>query len=332
MAKTVTPYMEVEKVFSKLKYGFQGAERIEERLSDILQSSRGIIREECMHMLISGGKRLRPMLVILNGQCFSNINDSLIDAAAAAELIHMASLVHDDIIDNSRSRRGKSTVNSVFGNHAAVLAGDFMFAKSFEILSGLSDMRCMKFMVSAIAEMTIGEVNQADDMFNACISDSRYYERIREKTGMLLSSCCGAGAAIGGASEREINLLREFGMNIGYAFQIIDDILDFTGNADLLGKPVGGDLMSGIITLPVILLLQGGRFQDVRNIIEKGHINSGEFSYIKECLIDSGSMERAYETAEMFCERAKLCLSGIRSSSCRENLMEIADKITDRKV
>lgn len=330
MIKTTMPSTETKKRESHFQYSFQGAEKVEERLQQILECSEGIIREECMHLLNSGGKRLRPMLVLLSGMCFSDLKYSLVDAAVAAELIHMASLVHDDIIDNSDSRRGMVTINSLFGNHAAVLAGDFMFAKSFEILSSISQVKCMKLMVEAIEEMSMGEINQAEDMFNTSVSEDRYFKRIMGKTGILLSSCCGAGAAAGGASESEIELLGKFGMNIGYAFQIVDDILDFTGDERLLGKPVGKDLMTGVITLPVIILLRNGNCEDVKSIIQKGYIGREEFNYIRDCLMKYRVLEKTYEIARNFCKKASICLSSIPSSVCREKLMEIADKITAR--
>lgn len=330
MAETIMQKTQVDEKAGIHKNCFPGSARVEEKLNHILSNSEGIIREECLHLLNSGGKRLRPMLVILSGLCFSALDKSLIDMAAAAELIHMASLVHDDIIDNSNSRRGMRTINSVFGNHAAVLAGDFLFARCFEILAGINKPVCMRFMVDAIEKMSMGEINQAQDIFNTSISESRYYERVMGKTGILLSACCASGAAAAGALESEVGMLRQYGLNIGYAFQIIDDCLDFNGDESSLGKPVGMDLMSGVITLPVIILLGDRDRWDVENIIEKGSIGRDEFNYVRDCLLKSGAMDKAYDAAVDFCSKAKECLSGISPSIYKKSLFEIADKITER--
>lgn len=229
---------------------------VEEKLRESFQRAGGTIKDSCLQLLSSGGKRLRPLLTLQSAQCFGTLNIATIDAAVAAELIHMASLIHDDVIDHSDLRRGVRTINSQQGNQVAVLAGDYVFAEAFRILASNHLLTCMSYLVEAIQAMCHGEVQQASEHYNLTIDPSQYFTRIAQKTGILLSSCCASGAASAGASQAEVECLGLYGMNLGYAYQIIDDILDFTGNPLTTGKPVAADLSNGNITLPVIYLLE----------------------------------------------------------------------------
>jgi heptaprenyl diphosphate synthase len=311
--------------------GFPGLLEVEEALHSIFAKAEGVTRDICLS-LNSGGKRIRPALVILSGLCFSDLSFEMVNTGVAAELIHMASLVHDDVIDKSFTRRGKRSVNAVYGNRYAVLAGDFLFAKAFSILSSYNLAKSMKYFTDAIEQMCDGELNQAEDSFDYKISIDRYFKRIAQKTGILISSCCRSGASVAGADDEYVNILRDYGMDLGCAFQIIDDILDFNGDETKLGKPVGNDIANGDITLPVILLIQNPFYNSkIIEIINAGQITKDSIKYINDMLKESGAMEKAYEVAKSLINRTKSRICNVPDSIYRSYLIQIADGMLNRK-
>ena len=222
-------YKQNDTGFQSVKFDAEqipGIEAIEIELYNSLSGSQGTMREMCSHILNAGGKRIRPLLVLHSGLGFGTMSNHLVKAAVAAELIHMASLVHDDIIDNSSLRRSRPSINKIWGNQFAVLCGDYLFSKAFGIMSSNRLMRSMDLMVEAIQNMCEGEIVQAGERFNPLISQERYYEIIGMKTAIFLSCCCKSGAAISGATKLQVHMMGEYGLHLGYAFQIIDDILD----------------------------------------------------------------------------------------------------------
>jgi len=332
MKATETPVEMVRCETDIFKHRFLMINDVEAEIREALRGAEGIIKDTCLSLLNSGGKRLRPLMVIYSGLCFSKLTREMIRTAAAAELIHMASLVHDDIIDKSDNRRGKATINKTYGNHAAVLAGDYIFAKAFSVLSSFKLLRGMEFLVEAIGEMCDGEVKQAADTFNASMTVEDYFSRIGKKTGVLISSCCKAGAAAANASDRDIEVMGEYGMNLGYAFQIIDDILDFTGDEEKLGKPKGMDLILGNITLPVILLMEDEKYGHyMRMRLEKGNIKDNEFDNILEVLNKTGYLKKAFSTAEKCVAKAKSSIYSVQDSPFRAVLLNMADSVIERE-
>lgn len=308
-----------------------GIDDVERKLKNVVEDSEGIVGNMCVDLLCSGGKRLRPRLVIISGLCFSKLSSDMIDSAVAAEFIHMASLVHDDIIDKSDSRRGYKTLNSAYGNHAAVLAGDYLFAKAFSILSSRRLVKSMHYLVNAISEMCDGEINQMTDQFNSNVTIDDYFSRIAKKTAVLVSSCCCAGAASAGAPDDYIEVMNEYGMNIGYAFQIVDDILDFTGDSKITGKPSGSDIVNGNITLPVILLLNDENYgMKIRELINLKQITAESYLYIKELLIKTGAVEKAYDMAYKCVKYANTSIHPIPDSLYKEQFYSISNSILNR--
>jgi len=303
---------------------------IENELMNIVTNSDAFIRNKLVNLFYSG-KRLRPKLVLLSGLCFSPINDDMIYTAIASELIHTASLVHDDIIDRANYRRSKPTINYTSGNHAAVLAGDFLFAKAFEILSKKGLIMGMEYLVVAIQEMCIGEMFQAQELFNTRISAVNYMEKNRRKTGALLSACCMAGAQSGGADGVTIEKFGIFGRFLGLAFQIIDDLLDFIGDKKQVGKTVAHDLEEGNITLPIIYLLEDPKYQIK---YEKAFRDKDSVHKIKdELLIDlkeSGVLKRTHYKAELFAEEARKVIEPMPNSAYKDILMLLTKKIVNR--
>lgn len=301
---------------------------VEDKLQVVLSKADGLIQQTCVSLLQSGGKRIRPLLTLYSGMCFAPLNPPMIQAAVAAELIHMASLVHDDVIDKSATRRGKPTVNSLYGDHAAILTGDYLFAEAFNILSTYQLLSSMTYLVEAIQAMCEGEVNQANEQFSSSISLQHYFQRITKKTGKLLAACCQSGAILAGASSEEMSQMLEYGLNIGYAYQITDDILDISGDADSLGKPVGADLINGNITLPFLYLMDNPIYGNWLNeIMKTRQVTRQGIQSIKEALVSSGCIDQAYATATQCICNAKDSLDKIPRGPYRATLVNLADSI-----
>jgi len=304
---------------------------VEDKLQLVVSKADGLIQQSCVSLLQSGGKRIRPLLTLYSGMCFAPLNPLMIQAAVAAELIHMASLIHDDVIDKSSIRRGKPTVNSLYGDHAAILTGDYLFAEAFNILATHQLLSSMAYLVDAIQAMCEGEVNQANEQFSSSVSLQHYFERITKKTGKLLVACCQSGAILAGASSEDLVNIREYGLNIGYAYQITDDILDISGDADSLGKPVGADFMNGNITLPFLYLMDNPIYGNwLKEIIKTRTVTHQGIQSIKEVLVSSGCLDQAYATATQCICNAKDSLDKIPRSPYRETLVNLADSILRR--
>ncbi len=314
------------------KTQFSEMHLVENKLQEILGSAEGIIKNTCLALLNSGGKRIRPLLTLTSGMCFSPLNNDMIDAGVATELIHMASLIHDDIIDNSSTRRNMATVNYLLGNNAAVLTGDFIFAEAFNILASSRLLPCMSLLVKAIKEMCDGEVNQATDQFITSITIENYFSRVAKKTGFLLAASCQSGAIAADATDEEIHLMGEYGLNLGYAYQIIDDILDFTGSEHLIGKPLGVDIANGNITLPILLLMEEPLYADwINSILLTRPVTTSELDNINKALVKTNSLTKAYEIVDQCLDTAKSYLSTISASCHRTALLNLADQIRCRQ-
>lgn len=309
----------------------QGLACVEDELSHAIEEGDDKIRG-MLSGLFDGGKRMRPRLVLLSGMCFGEMNEKMIHAAVAAELIHTASLVHDDIIDMSDYRRNNPTINSIFGNHVAVLAGDFLFAKAFEILSEHGLINSMLYFVNAIQNMCSGEIVQSCRRFDISVTEQDYMDYIDKKTASLICASCMAGAQSAGAGSHEINLLGSFGYKIGRAFQITDDILDVTGDKKALGKSVGQDITEGDISLPFIYMLaksdNSGRYADAVNKraldadLKQGMINDA---------ICSGAVDMAQSKARQYVDEAVELLYQLPHSIYRQALIALALDIIGRQ-
>lgn len=304
---------------------------VERELEKTFSESKGVIQEMCRYVLDAGGKRIRPLLVINSGLIFSAQLDLLMRAAVAAELIHMASLVHDDIIDDASFRRNRPSVKQVWGNHEAVLCGDYLFAKAFAILAHHRLNTCLDLMVEAIQSMCEGEIEQAEDRYQDEISLETYYTRITKKTAKLLESACQAGAALGGARGLPLQAIGEYGRNLGLAFQIIDDILDFRGDPRQMGKPKREDFVQGHLTLPVLLLLEDPKYANwVKEFREKRDFSDMALNKLDTVLEESGVWKKSFEIARFHIEKCKKCLDLLPSSAARKYLEELADLLLVR--
>ncbi|HEX9062694.1 MAG TPA: polyprenyl synthetase family protein [Clostridia bacterium] len=304
---------------------------IEIELSNELSESKGQVREMFTHIQNAGGKRIRPLLVLYSGMIFHGKREELIKAASAAEIIHMATLIHDDIIDSSTLRRSKPSVNSVWGNTKAVLCGDSLFAKAFSILAKDRLIESMDFMVEAIQNMCDGEIEQANDRFNPDIDLETYYTRIRKKTAIFLECCCKSGAAAAGAGREYINLIGDFGLNLGIAFQIIDDVMDYYGDEEKMGKPKWEDLHEGNITLPLIMLLKEPEHGSyLRKALKGKNISPIEKEYVKTCLNKSDIYNQCCCFAKNHIIKAKENLKFLPESKYVNYLDNLADLLYQR--
>lgn len=281
-----------------------------------------------VHPYGKGGKRIRPLLVLYSGLVFCGPTDELVNASIAAELIHMASLAHDDIIDNSNFRRNKPSVNHLWGNHYSVLCGDYLFARAFGILSGGRLIQSLDLMIEAIENMCQGEIIQAENKFRHDMDIDAYYRQITGKTAVFFQCCCKSGASIGCADPHYINALGEYGLNLGIAFQIIDDILDFRGSAKSMGKPIGEDLRQGVITLPVILLLNDSKYGSaVHDMIINHRITTGDIKTVNYLLEESGAIGEAFAVARSHIEKARESLRMLPQSDFTGLLDSLPDML-----
>jgi heptaprenyl diphosphate synthase len=305
---------------------------IERELERIISGSEGIIQEMCRYLFQAGGKRIRPLMVLYSGLIFAKLSPELVRAAAAVEMIHMASLVHDDIIDEADQRRSQPALHTIWGFKYALLCGDYLFTKSFEILSENCIISSgVHFMARAIQQMCRGELLQAGDRFDCSIDMERYYQRIIQKTALFLQYTCQTGAVIGGANPEQERLLGEFGLHLGIAFQIKDDIMDFCGDAAGMGKPKWEDLRQGYLTLPVILALNHPKHgEGLKEIIQQKEYPETVLKKIEDILMETGSLNKAHHIAALHIQWAKDCLTQLPESPYVQFLEALANQVLAR--
>ncbi len=304
---------------------------VEELIQRRFAATDGILREICQHALEAGGKRVRPLLVILCGKMFGPVSERLLWPAAALEMVHMASLIHDDIIDHAAYRRNQLSVVGAWGGHLAVLAGDFLFATVFEILATHCPGAVLQSTVATIQTMCQGEINQAHDRFNPGVNRETYYQRIYAKTGTLLECCCRAGGISAAAPEGAIEALAVFGRELGFAYQVIDDILDYAGKPDQTGKPGWEDFHQGTVTLPLILLMEDPEQRRwLSQRLSTRDTSDSVRQELGERLQRSGSIRSARQIAAQHVSRAKRALNQLPANEERALLMDLTDRLLVR--
>jgi octaprenyl-diphosphate synthase len=280
-----------------------------------------------------GGKRLRPILVLLCGKLFSETNPSLIRMAAVVEMIHTATLVHDDVIDMAKTRRGRPSINVVWGNHTSVLAGDWLYMQAFQAALRERNFVVLDLLINLTQMMVEGELLQLDRIGKIAVTEADYMELIDRKTASLFSACARLGAIAGGADEASESRLGEYAWNLGIAFQLIDDVLDFTSREKILGKPVGNDLREGKVTLPLIYALESAEPEErrlVETVLADGNYDQVPFGKILQILHRHSGVERARERAQSFTEKARAIILEFPDSLYRRALHAVTDLVTDR--
>jgi len=306
---------------------------IENVMEETIRSEHAILTEASMHLLKAGGKRIRPIFVLLSGKFGNGHRDRLIQVAASLELIHMASLVHDDVIDDARTRRGQPTVKSKWDNRVAMYTGDYLFAKALHLITKIPNPRIHQILSRALVQMTIGEIEQIRLFFEPSQTIRDYLLRIRRKTALLIAVSCQLGALAAGADHRSSNMLYRYGYNVGMAFQITDDLLDINGTEKQLGKPPGSDVRQGNITLPVILALKEKHLQrDLLNELQKIQESDGaeDTSRFIDIVRSSQGVQKAEMIAKQYVDKAVNAIQPLRWSQAHHDLTEIAAQIIER--
>ncbi|MFC0667797.1 polyprenyl synthetase family protein [Azotobacter chroococcum] len=277
------------------------------------------------YIISAGGKRLRPLLVLLCGNALGKCDEQMRLLAAAIEFLHTSTLLHDDVVDDSDLRRGRSTSNALWGNAPSVLVGDFLYARCFEMLVELASMPVMRIMSQATRVIAEGEVLQLSKVRDASTTEETYMEVIRGKTAMLFEAASHGAAILAGASPAQTEALRCFGDSLGVAFQLVDDLLDYRGDAETLGKNVGDDLAEGKPTLPLIYTMREGTPEQaalVRRAIQKGGIE--DLAAIVAAVEASGALDYTARQAREHAERAIACLDVLPAGEYRDALIELS--------
>ena len=296
-----------------------------------LHSDVVLVRQVAEYIISAGGKRMRPALVLLSAKACAYSGTHHHDLAAVVEFIHTATLLHDDVVDESSLRRGRDTANAVFGNPASVLVGDFLYSRAFQIMVGVGSMRVMQVLADATNIIAEGEVLQLMNCRNADIAVDDYLQVIRYKTAKLFEAAGRLGAILGNASPEIEEAMAAYGIHIGTAFQLIDDVLDYSGEEAETGKHLGDDLAEGKPTLPLIHVMQHGSQQQValvRAALEDA--SSDRFAEVLDAVRASGALDVARRHGVAEAEMAKTALVPLPDSEFRETLLQLADFAVQR--
>lgn len=299
---------------------------VDEVIRSRLHSDVALIRQVAEYIIGSGGKRLRPALLILSAGAFGYRGTRHHVLAAVVEFIHTATLLHDDVVDQSALRRGRPTANSLFGNAASVLVGDFVYSRAFQMMVGVDNMRVLRVLADATNVIAEGEVLQLMNCHDPDLDEQGYLRVIRYKTAKLFEAATRLGAILGGASREEEEAIATYGMHLGTAFQLIDDVLDYSGEQAVIGKNIGDDLAEGKATLPLIYAIRHGTPQQaalIRQAIEHGGLD--ELGGVIEAIRQTGAIDYARQQAGVESRIACEALARLPESVHRDRLRELAE-------
>ena len=326
-----TKSLTAKEVFDLLRGDLQ---KVEEEFCRESVSSVHPITAIGQYLQLSGGKRLRPALTLLSSKLCGYEGRAAIRLATAFELIHTATLVHDDVIDKAETRRGRPSINSRWGNHMSVLAGDWLYMHAFSMALEERNFKILDLLISLTQVMVEGELLQLTSLRKIDMTEDDHFELIYRKTACLFSACLRAGALLADRSEEEENAIASYGTNLGLAFQLIDDVLDFTSSEEKLGKPIGNDLREGKVTLPLIYLLQEctpEESQKVARIFEDGGFQNVTFAEVLDLIESYGALRAARNKAKEFAETAKRSLDIFPDSIHKDALMSLPDFVIARE-
>jgi octaprenyl-diphosphate synthase len=309
-----------------------GMAEVDRVLRDSLSSDVALIRQVAAYIVGSGGKRLRPGLLLLAAGATGYRGRDHYTLAAVVEMIHTATLLHDDVVDESELRRGHATANATFGNAASVLVGDFLYSRAFQLMVGVNRMRVLEILADATNVIAEGEVLQLMNAGNVALDEASYFEVIERKTAKLFEAAAQLGAVLGGADAEREEAFRRYGMHLGTAFQIMDDVLDYSGDAATIGKSLGDDLAEGKMTLPLIRALARSSPDEsaiIRHAIGGGGLT--DFAPVVAALERTGALAYARERATEAGGKAAACLEGLPPSACGETLLQLTAFAVDRR-
>lgn len=304
---------------------------VDQVIRERLYSDVALIRQVSEYIINSGGKRLRPALVLLSAGCFDYRGQAHHELAAVVEFIHTATLLHDDVVDESDLRRGHETANALFGNAASVLVGDFLYSRAFQMMVSVDNMEVMRILSDATNVIAEGEVLQLLNCHDPDIDEDNYLRVIRYKTAKLFEAAGRLGAVIGGGSEPQKDALARYGMHLGTAFQLIDDVLDYSGEAAETGKNLGDDLAEGKATLPLLYAMKHGtadQAASIRHAIEHGGLT--EFHNVLTAIRDTHALQYTREQARREVETANAAISLLPDSKYKTALLQLSAFAVDR--
>ncbi len=295
-------------------------------IQERLQSEVVLINQIGHYIINSGGKRLRPVLHLLTTRAFDYHAEQRIECAALIEFIHTATLLHDDVVDASELRRGNDTANAVWGNEASVLVGDFLYSRAFQMMVHINNMRVMAILADATNTIAEGEVQQLLNVHDADTTEERYLHVIHSKTAKLFESATQLAAVLSGQTAAMENAIARYGMHLGTAFQLVDDMLDYSESSEHIGKNIGDDLAEGKPTLPLIYSMRQGSPEQValiRKAIEQG--GREYIAEIKQAIESTGAIEYTAKTARAEADQAIACLAELPNSTYKEALTSLAE-------
>lgn len=303
-----------------------------DRVNALILSRTGsevtMIPEVAQHLISSGGKRLRPMLTLATGALSDYEGDGTVKLAASVEFMHTATLLHDDVVDDSEMRRGKLAARMLWGNEASVLVGDFLLGQAFRMMIEVGNMRALDILSTAAVVIAEGEVAQLAAAKNIGTDEEAYLAVIRGKTAELFAAACEVGPVLAGRTPEEQAACRAYGMNLGIAFQLVDDALDYGGSQADLGKNVGDDFREGKITLPIVLAVRQGDEAERdfwRRCLERGEIGEGDLEQAMGLLVRHSAIAQTVERARAYGAAAKQALDVFPASPAREALLDVVD-------
>jgi heptaprenyl diphosphate synthase len=302
---------------------------VEKRLAKEVAASSALFRKPAAQTVAAGGKRLRPALVLMSAQAGDYDYSKLEPVALAVELLHTATLVHDDVLDGAEQRRGTATVRVAWGDGVAVATGNMLLARTFSVLCGRTRAAVMACLAAAAERLSEGEIMQQEAVRNPDITVDEYTERVRLKTASLFAACCEAGATTAGAPDKDAMALRRYGECLGIAFQIFDDILDIKGDSGCTGKTTGADILDGTITLPLIYAIALDKSGRLRLVMSE----TADSRMVDEAVgivASTGAIERARSEARGYVEKAVAAVDGIGSAALKKELTEVGDFVIDR--
>ena len=308
-------------------------DRVEQEFARHIQSRVALIPEMGKYIQKSGGKRVRPAVLLMAARLGGYSGDRAVLNASVVEFIHTATLVHDDIIDGADVRRGRLAVHSRWGNDITVLLGDYLYIKSMAMALTQDSLEIVRLLCDVTLRMIEGELYQLTKTGDVDITEDEHFEIIRRKTAYLFGGCAQIGGVLGSVTAEQEHALREFGFNLGVAFQLVDDLLDYTADEAALGKPVGGDLREGKVTLPIIYLLQrGGSDADrlIRAVVSERSVSKEQWRDIVALLREHRTPELAYQKATEYAARAKAMLDIFPPTRERDALKALADYVLSR--
>ena len=320
--------MELKQIYAPIQ---EDLNKIKEEIKSVSKIDYPWLSGQLAYILGETGKAMRPAFVLLSGKCFTYNWEYLLPMGVSVELMHTATLVHDDAIDNADTRRKRATMNSLWGDEIAILMGDFLFAKAGEYVADTKTPRVIKLFSHTLATISSGEIGQYRGSYNLDQDRAAYFRRIYRKTASLFSLSTQSGAILSKATEEQVGIMKEYADNLGIAFQIVDDILDFTSTEEAMGKPVGSDLIQGTLTLPAMMVIERNpKDNPVKKIFE-----TRDMKYVPDAIDqvrNSGIIKECYKIANEYGDKARNMLKTLPKTQSREALTSLADFVIKQGV